>query len=106
MTRDQALDHIGIDRPHPMRNDSLRILEHCADRRYDEAAEHLLRLAHQFRDHWDRNREEWQFFAGQLSTAIISTAGAQAELLFRESCAKVVRMKRRLSYDEKRLEMH
>lgn len=96
------LDDLGVDRWHPFRADCEKVQEHCRHRRYDEAAEHMLRLASQYRDAWGRNRDEWKTFALLLEAAVLPDNPLGQQML-RDACAKIARG-RVLSRNEKRLE--
>jgi hypothetical protein len=97
------LDGMGVDRWHPFRADCEAIIEHTEHRRHDEAAEHLLRLAAQYRDRWSRNADAWVEFVMGLDKIVHDRGGALRVRMFRDACAKVARS-RRLSKAEKRLE--
>jgi len=99
------LDSIGVDRWHPFRADCDALLDNVNARRYDEAAEHMLRLATQYRERpdWDRNRAAWQEFAMQIDAIIDQRRGPLGVRMFRDAVARVARS-RRLGYREKALE--
>jgi hypothetical protein len=96
---------IGVDKTHPFRKDCEALFENVNRRRYDEAAEHLLRLATQYRERkdWDRNRQAWGEFAMQIDGLVDALRGPLGVRMFRDAVGKVARS-RRLSYTEKRLE--
>jgi hypothetical protein len=93
---------IGVDRWHPFRADCEAVLDHCRHRRYGEAAEHMMRLAAQYKDAWGRNREAWMDFALQLE-AVALPGNPLGVRLLRDAVRDVARG-RRLSWREKMLE--